>query len=109
VKHWASVYLGKAGLLLPSAEQQVIDFLPSVGNLALALFNRHSEECWVSVHIGRLASWQIMQSSRLPLNGGAWDPTLRQWKLDSPVGRQGVKCWASVHIGEAGLLVLSTD
>jgi hypothetical protein len=29
---------------------------------------RHSGECWTSVHLGRLASWQL-QSSRLPLSG----------------------------------------
>jgi hypothetical protein len=36
----ACVYLGDAGLLVLPTEQQVIGFLPSVGNLAFQLFDR---------------------------------------------------------------------
>jgi hypothetical protein len=57
---------------------------------------RHSGECWTSVHLGRLASWQL-QSSGLSFRGEAGVPALRQGRLDSPVGRRGEKCWASVH------------
>jgi hypothetical protein len=81
-----SVHFGETAILVPSTEQQLIDFLLSVGDLAFSLFNRgaiwlsgccHSGEPWAILQHGMQAFW-FLQSSRLLLRGGAAIPALRQ-------------------------------
>jgi hypothetical protein len=69
--HWASVYLGVTGSLLPPIEWQVIAFLPSVGNLAFLLFGVGARILSLSVtvgsvrpqcSVGREASWHQKNS-----------------------------------------------
>jgi hypothetical protein len=47
------VYLRETGLLVPPAEEQVIAFLPSVGNLAFLIHDRGARTLLLSETFGR--------------------------------------------------------
>jgi hypothetical protein len=80
VKHWASVYPWGTGLLVLHSEQEVIAFLPLVGNLAFSLFDRGSKgslavrdsgEFWASkLWEGKPTEWQGLESGVHLVCGG---------------------------------------
>jgi hypothetical protein len=67
-----------------SLSVRVLEFLLFDGSMGLSC--SHSGEDYVSVPSGIEASYNL-QSSRVPLSGGAGFPALRQERLYSPVSR----------------------
>jgi hypothetical protein len=66
----------KSSRLFSSSQWEIWHSCTLMGECALPTVE-YSEECWTSVLLGRQASWNL-QSSGLPLSGGARIPNLGQ-------------------------------
>jgi hydrogenase/urease accessory protein HupE len=102
--HWASVYVGGAGLLVPSAERQVIAFVPSVGNMVFLLFGQEVRALLLSETVGvlgLLALWggksgiKDQQSLEPEVYLGVWWQAAGAHKAAEALGSTCVGVWAS--------------